>query len=173
MKFGIRTPNIKSSVKARTTGRLKRAAKRAVNPMYGKKGMGLVNDPKKAVYNKVYNRTSVGVGDLARAATKGGARKRGAARTVADPATSDARGHGESTGCLPMGIGALLVVSGVFSIPRIWEDDMLAGVVGCLVIGVPVFVWGLRRRQSAELGSDPMERPESEETEEDSPIEEG
>lgn len=173
MKFGIRTPNIKSSVKARTTGRLKRAAKRAVNPVYGKKGMGLVNDPRKAVYNKVYNKTSVGVGDLARAATKGGTRKRGAARTVAAPATSDARGHGESTGCLPMGIGALLVVSGVFSIPRIWEDDMLAGVVGCLVIGVPVFVWGLRRRQSAERGGDLVEGATPGASDEDSPIEEG
>ena len=173
MKFGIRTPNIKSSIKARTTGRAKRAVKRAVNPLYGKKGMGLVNDPKKAVYNKVYNRTSVGVGDLARAAAKGGARKRGAARTAAAPATSDARGHGESTGCLPMGIGALLVVSGVFSIPRIWEDDMLAGVVGCLVIGVPVFVWGLRRRQSAERVGDLVEDVAEKEAEEDSPIEEG
>ena len=85
MKFGIRTPNIKSSIKARTTGRAKRAVKRAVNPLYGKKGMGLVNNPKKAVYNKVYNKTSVGVGDLARAATK--APKRGAKRASAETAT--------------------------------------------------------------------------------------
>lgn len=173
MKFGIRTPNIKSSIKARTTGRAKRAVKRAVNPMYGKKGMGLVNDPRKAVYNKVYNKTSVGVGDLVRAATKGGERKRSATRTVAVPATSDARGHGESAGCLSMAIGALLVVSGVFSIPRIWEDDMLAGVVGCIVIGIPVFVWGLSRRQSAERGGDLVEDAAEKEAEEDSPIEEG
>lgn len=26
--------------------------------MYGKKGMGFVNDPKKAVYNKVYNKST-------------------------------------------------------------------------------------------------------------------
>lgn len=61
MKMGIRTPNIKKTVKARTTGKMKRAVKKSVNPLYGKKGMGYVNNPKKAVYNKVYNKTSVDV----------------------------------------------------------------------------------------------------------------
>lgn len=64
MKVGIRKPSIKRSIKARTTGKLKRQIKKSVNPFYGKKGMGLVNDPKKAVYNKVYNKTTVGVNDL-------------------------------------------------------------------------------------------------------------
>lgn len=64
MKIGIRKPSVKKSIKARTTGKVKRKVKGAVNPLYGKKGMGLVNDPKKAVYNKVYNKTSVGVGDI-------------------------------------------------------------------------------------------------------------
>lgn len=59
MKFGIRTPNISKRIKARTTGRVKRIAKKSINPLYGKKGMGIVNDPKKAVYNKVYNKTTV------------------------------------------------------------------------------------------------------------------
>lgn len=64
MKFGIRTPSIKRSIRARTTGRLKRAAKRSVNPFYGKSGMGYINSPKKALYNTVYNKTSFGVADL-------------------------------------------------------------------------------------------------------------
>lgn len=64
MKVGIRKPNIKKSIKARTTGKVKRAVKKSVNPLYGKKGMGVVNNPKKAVYNKVYNKTSVGIGDI-------------------------------------------------------------------------------------------------------------
>lgn len=63
MKFGIRKPNAKSSLKAMTTGRVKRAAKRAVIPGYGTKGMGWTN-PKKAVYNRVYNKTSIGLLDL-------------------------------------------------------------------------------------------------------------
>lgn len=69
MKVGVRKPNIKKSIKARTTGKLKRQVKKAVNPLYGKKGMGVVNDPKKAAYNAVYNRTTVGVSDIAKGAT--------------------------------------------------------------------------------------------------------
>lgn len=64
MKFGVRKPSIKKSISARTTGRAKRAVKRAVVPGYGKKGMGWVHDPKKAAYNKVYNKTSIGLGSL-------------------------------------------------------------------------------------------------------------
>lgn len=64
MKFGFRTPSLKKSVSARTTGRIKRSVKKAVNPTYGKKGMGWVNDPNKAAYNKVYNKTTVGVQDM-------------------------------------------------------------------------------------------------------------
>ena len=64
MKVGIRKPNIKKSIKARTTGKIKRSIKKSVNPLYGKKGMGYITDPKKAVYNKVYNKTTVGVKDI-------------------------------------------------------------------------------------------------------------
>jgi len=63
MKYGVRKPNIKKSIKARTTGKVKRQVKKAVNPLYGKKGMGIVNDPKKAAYNAVYSRTTVRVSD--------------------------------------------------------------------------------------------------------------
>lgn len=59
MKVGLRTPNLKKSIKARTTGKLKRSIKRSVNPLYGKKGMGMITNPKKAVYNKVYNKTTI------------------------------------------------------------------------------------------------------------------
>lgn len=64
MKFGIRKSSIKKSVKAATVGRAKRAAKKAVNPLYGKKGVGLVKDPKKSVKNKVYKKTTVGIRDI-------------------------------------------------------------------------------------------------------------
>lgn len=59
MKIGLRTPSLKKSFKARTTGRAKRAMKRAVIPAYGKKGTGFIKNPKKAMYNKVYQKTSV------------------------------------------------------------------------------------------------------------------
>ncbi len=59
MKMGLRTPSLKKSLKARTTGRAKRAIKRAVIPAYGKKGTGFIKNPKKAMYNKVYQKTTV------------------------------------------------------------------------------------------------------------------
>ena len=48
MKFGLRTPSIKRSLKARTTGRAKKAIKKALIPGYGKKGMGWFKSPKKS-----------------------------------------------------------------------------------------------------------------------------
>ena len=64
MKFGMRTPSLKKSVKARTTGKLKRSIKKALIPGYGKKGMGWIKNPKKAAYNKIYHKTSFSLFDL-------------------------------------------------------------------------------------------------------------
>ena len=64
MKFGIRTPSLKKTLKARTTGKVKRQVKKALIPGYGKKGMGWIKNPKKAAYNKVYNKTSFSLFDL-------------------------------------------------------------------------------------------------------------
>lgn len=64
MKIGVRKPSIKRSIKAKTTGKLKRKVKSTINPLYGKKGMGVINSPEKAVYNKVYNKTTTGVNDI-------------------------------------------------------------------------------------------------------------
>ena len=64
MKFGLRTPSLKRSFKARTTGRAMRAVIKALIPGYGNKGMGWVKNPKKAAYNKVYNKTSFSLWDI-------------------------------------------------------------------------------------------------------------
>jgi hypothetical protein len=64
MKIGIRKPSIKKSFKARTTGKAKRKIKKALIPGYGKKGMGWIKNPKKAVYNKIYKKTSFSIFDL-------------------------------------------------------------------------------------------------------------
>ena len=66
MKFGMRKPSIKRSIKARTTGRLKRSVKKSVVPFYGKKGAGWIKDPKRAAYNKVYKKTTFSFWDLFR-----------------------------------------------------------------------------------------------------------
>lgn len=60
MKFGFRTPSLKRSISARTTGR----AKRAIIPGYGRRGIGLLTNPKKSLYNRVYRRTTFGLGDV-------------------------------------------------------------------------------------------------------------
>lgn len=66
MKFGFRTPSISRSVSARTRGRVTRTVKRTVVPGYGAKGMGWLRNPRRAAYNKVYKKTTFGIGDLFR-----------------------------------------------------------------------------------------------------------
>lgn len=61
MKFGMRTPSLKRSISARTTGRAKRTVKRALLPGYGKKGMGWLRNPRKAAYNKIYHKTTFSI----------------------------------------------------------------------------------------------------------------
>lgn len=63
MKVGIRKPSIKKSISARTTGKVKRKLKRVANPFYGKKGMGWIKNPKKALSNKIYKKTTVSAKD--------------------------------------------------------------------------------------------------------------
>jgi hypothetical protein len=63
MKFGMRKPSLAKSFSARTKGRATRTIKKALIPGYGKKGMGILH-PKKALYNKVYHKTSFSIFDL-------------------------------------------------------------------------------------------------------------
>lgn len=76
MKVGVRKPSIKKSIKARTTGKAKRAVKKAVVPGYGKKGTGIYKDPKKAMYNKVYNKTTVRINPLSSVSTSSSKNKK-------------------------------------------------------------------------------------------------
>ena len=64
MKIGMRKPSLKKSIKARTTGKAKRALKKAVIPGYGKKGTWWIKNPKKSAYNKVYKKTTFSIFDL-------------------------------------------------------------------------------------------------------------
>lgn len=58
MKIGYRKPSIKKSIKASTTGRIKRTVKSSVNPIYGKKGVGFYTDPERSIKNSIYHKTS-------------------------------------------------------------------------------------------------------------------
>lgn len=60
----MRKPSLKRSISARTTGRAKRAVKKALIPGYGKKGIGWIKNPRKAAYNKIYRKTTFSIFDL-------------------------------------------------------------------------------------------------------------
>ncbi len=65
MKFGFRTPSLKRRIAARTS------LKRMVRHKLGIKmprGLGMVSNPKRAMYNKIYHRTTI---PAERAAQKG------------------------------------------------------------------------------------------------------
>lgn len=64
MKIGFITPSLKKSLKARTTSKYKRQLKSAIDPTYGKKGIGWFKNPKKALYNKIYNKTTKSIFDI-------------------------------------------------------------------------------------------------------------
>lgn len=61
MKFGMRKPSLKKAFKARTTGKAKRALKKALIPGYGKKGVGWIKNPKRAAKNKLYKKTTFSI----------------------------------------------------------------------------------------------------------------
>lgn len=61
MKFGMRKPSIKKSIAARTS------VKRYIRHSLGVKtprGWGWITNPKKALYNKVYRKTSFSIFDI-------------------------------------------------------------------------------------------------------------
>lgn len=57
MKFGIRIPSLTKRIAARTS--VKRYVRQSLG-LKAPRGWGWLTNPKKAAYNRVYNRTSVG-----------------------------------------------------------------------------------------------------------------
>lgn len=57
MKFGIRKPSLKKRLAARTS--IKRVVRHNLG-IKAPKGFGWVTNPKKAAYNRVYNKTTTG-----------------------------------------------------------------------------------------------------------------
>lgn len=112
MKIGLRTPSFKKSFSARTSGRATRAIKRALIPGYGKRGMGIFH-PKRALYNKVYRKTTFSIFDIAKIFS-GSKRSKGA---NASNAANGADGANVAPGCnclLCLLIAALTVFFCVF-----------------------------------------------------------
>ncbi|MBW3538455.1 hypothetical protein KY386_03100 [Candidatus Parcubacteria bacterium] len=63
MKFGLRTPSIRGRIAARTS--VKRYVRHNLKVKVPR-GYGLVTSPRRAVYNRVYNRTSISLDRLFR-----------------------------------------------------------------------------------------------------------
>lgn len=59
MKIGPRVPSLKKSIAARTS--LKRVARHSLG-LKAPRGMGWLTNPKRAAYNRAYNRTTFSVG---------------------------------------------------------------------------------------------------------------
>ena len=137
MKFGVRKPSIKKSISARTTGKLKRQVKRAVNPLYGKKGMGYVNDPQKAIYNKVYNKTTLGTKDILKSNTSSSSKSNKVSEEDIDL-------NNPGWGCVKYFYIALLFVLGFFTLP--WG-------VGVIFIGLGIFFIIRNKRKSKETSA--------------------
>jgi hypothetical protein len=63
MKWGVRKPSIRKRLAARTS--FKRAVKSKLG-LRAPRGYGWITNPKKAAYNRVYNRTTVSFWSLLR-----------------------------------------------------------------------------------------------------------
>lgn len=61
MKFGLRTPSLRKSIAARTS--LKRMVRHSMG-VKAPRGYGWATNPKKAAYNRVYNRTTFSIWDI-------------------------------------------------------------------------------------------------------------
>lgn len=108
MKIGMRTPSLKKSLKARTTSKWKRQAKRALIPGYGQKGVGWIKNPKKALYNKVYHKTTFGLSDLLKPSKKRKKKITKSQRSIKSTKKYTAKDYKEA-GIVLIVIGAILI----------------------------------------------------------------
>ena len=59
MKFGFRIPSLRKRIAARTSW--KRYARHSMG-LKAPRGLGWLTNPKRALYNRIYNRTTAGIG---------------------------------------------------------------------------------------------------------------
>ena len=71
MKFGIRKPSLKRRIAARTSW--KRVVRHRLR-LKAPRGAGWLTNPRKALYNRIYNRTSISVDRLFKIGHKRGKR---------------------------------------------------------------------------------------------------
>ena len=69
MRFGFRRPSWKKRLAARTS--VKRVVRHSLG-LKAPRGWGWVTNPRKALYNRIYRRTTFGVEDLLKTQTRAG-----------------------------------------------------------------------------------------------------
>ncbi|RSJ13907.1 hypothetical protein [Streptococcus intermedius] len=127
MKIGIRKPSLKRSLKARTTSKWKRQMKKAVILGYGQKGIGWIKNPKKALYNKVYHKTTFRLSDIVKSSKKKSSAKvkKKAVRQAKDYTVKDYK----QAGIVMIILGLLLM----FLIPFLGTLLLLFGIISFFV----------------------------------------
>ena len=157
MKIGVRKPSLKRSIKARTTGRAKRAVKRAVIPGYGKKGSGWVKDPKRAAYNAVYHKTTVGISDL------GKTKKQRSKRTMPVNYSNDfSVPYMNETMYRDNKIVIACILGGWFGLHKYMRGQIGMGILYTMTVGLFCFGWFIDIYKEAKKPARPeyKERPE-------------
>jgi len=155
MKVGVRKPSVTRSVKARTTGRVKREVKKSVTPFYGEKGTGWVKDPEKALYNKAYHKTTVGVSDAVRVAVGDKYKAPNDSNIDCDYyGNSDCYSNSTGTTISPK-IGMFLIVSGIVIVVMslvLMVVYIIPGLVG-VAFGVYCVIKGRKSRKQSKQSS--------------------
>lgn len=135
MKFGVRKPSFKKSIKARTSGRAKRAVKKSVNPLYGKKGMGFVNNPKKAVYDKVYSKTTVdSLKSFKKSTNKSSSHKNKGETSQSKVSHKRMNNNSKQSSSILSGLGCLSIIGIIIS----FANPIL------FIITIPLFIYAKR-----------------------------
>ena len=129
--------------------------KSSVNPMYGKKGMGWVNNPKKAAYNKVYNKTTKSV-------TSFGSSQKRKSTSKTNYSNRDSHHNEQRTGC---GCWTLLLAALVIPILAPFFP-IAAGIALFVVVIVSLVRLGSRPKQDYHVYQEEYE-PNEEELEDD------
>lgn len=144
MKYGIKKPNIKKSIKARTTGKMKRAIKKSINPLYGKKGMGVINDPKKAAYNAVYSRSTVSVRGMSKKKEKVNGNSSISSKPVASSSVpADVPTKRKRGGIISIIVGAFLAFISLDA----FSSNEIPVAVFILLVGVLLIYFGIKKRK--------------------------
>lgn len=138
MKTGIRKPNVKKSISARTTGKIKRTVKKSVNPLYGKKGAEFVKDPAKSIKNSIYHKTTIGVSDIIDGS--GSSSSAAASSPAAAAGSVTPKKKGKAGSIVMIIFGVLFLIGGLSS----FSEGVLNGFVG-LILGGLLLYFGIKR----------------------------